>query len=470
MLDFKIIAKDGKARTGILKLNNGVVKTPAFLPVGTKATVKTLAPWELEEIGVQIIVNNTYHLHFSPGEELIQKAGGVHKFMNWNKPILTDSGGFQAYSLGFGSEMGASKFLYDKIKIKDNKIIYEKSNGVYKENIKIKTKEENSNKSNDVNKKDINSKVDEKDEVKSSNEMKSNNTYKSNKRSKSEQSSHARMREDGVIFKSIYNGKKEILTPEKSIQIQQKLGADIILALDECTPPNSDYEYTKNSLERTNQWAIRSIKAKTSDQALYGIIQGGLFRDLRVKSTQFISKLTKGNHTLKEYGLPSNVGFDGIAIGGAFGRNEMYKTLDWITENLPEEVPIHLLGIGTVEDIFESVMRGIDTFDCVGPTRIARVGYAYVNPPLGNRKNKFRIRLTRAEYRDDFSPIDSNCGCKMCSSFTRAYVHHLFKSREMLGYRILSYHNIFFFMRLMKSIREAIESHSFNDLYNKWMV
>ena len=398
MFDFKITAKEKNAKIGILKLNHGIVKTPAFLPVGTKATVKTISPEELKEIGVQIIVNNTYHLHFSPGEDLIEKAGGVNKFMAWDRPIFTDSGGFQAYSLGLGTKLGASKFLY-------------------KTEEKNKTTQPNKKKSADIDK-------------------------------------------DGVIFRSIYDGKKEILTPEKSIAIQQKLGSDIILSLDECTPPNADYTYTKESMKLTHRWAKRSIDAKTSDQALYGIIQGGLFQDLREESTRFIcSNLKKNNEK----------GFDGIAIGGAFGRDEMYETLDWIMPKIPNKIPVHLLGIGTVEDIFESVKRGVDTFDCVGPTRIARVGYAYVKPPEGNRKNKYRIRLIRSKYKDDFSPIDKNCTCKMCKTYTKAYINHLFRNKEMLAYRIVSYHNIHFFINLMREIRSAIEKKQFEKLFDDWM-
>ncbi len=378
------------ARLGKIELAHGIVETPAFLPVATKATVKTLSPKELDEIGTQIVITNTYHLYLKPGTKLIKEAGGVHKFMAWNKPVMSDSGGFQAFSLGLGAELGEGKFKYD-VGERPKKPVMERK---------------------------------------------------------------AYVNQDKVVFQSIYDGSYHELTPEKSIEIQEALGTDIIVALDECPPPSADYNYTKESMERTHKWAIRSLKAHTTDQAIYGVVQGGIFEDLRKESARFISKLD----------------FDGIAIGGAFGKDEMYKTLDWIKEELPDKKPRHLLGIGTITDIFNSVARGIDTFDCVGPTRIARVGYAYIRKESGgNIKNKFRIRLTKKEFKHDFQPLDKNCDCYVCKTFSRAYLHHLFKSNEILGLRLLSYHNIYFFNKLMREIRESIKNETFDKLYDYWM-
>ncbi|MDK2849575.1 MAG: queuine tRNA-ribosyltransferase, partial [Candidatus Woesearchaeota archaeon] len=365
-LKFSIKKVEKGARRGKIELPHGVVETPAFLPVATKATVKTLSPKELDEIGTQIVITNTYHLYLKPGTDLIKKAGGINKFMSWDKPVMSDSGGFQAFSLGLGAELGESKFKYD-VNEKPKKPTIERKAFVDK---------------------------------------------------------------DKVIFQSVYDGSYHELTPEKSIEIQEALNTDIIVALDECPPPSADYGYTKESMQRTHEWALRSLKAHTTSQAIYGVVQGGLFEDLRKESARFISKQD----------------FDGIAIGGAFGKDEMYKTLDWIIPELPDNKPRHLLGIGTISDIFNSVARGVDTFDCVGPTRIARVGYAYIRKESGgNLKNKFRIRITKKEFKDDFSSLDKNCNCYVCRNFSRAYIHHLFKSNEILGLRLLSYHNIYFF-------------------------
>jgi len=389
-LKFSIKKTSKKSRLGVIELPHGIVETPAFLPVATKATVKTLSSKELEEIGTQIIITNTYHLYLKPGVGLIKKAGGIHRFMSWNKPIMSDSGGFQAFSLGLGAELGESKFKYD------------------------------------VNEKPKKPTIERK----------------------------AYVNKDKVVFQSVYDGSYHELTPEKSIEIQEALNTDIIVALDECPPPSADYQYTKESMLRTHEWALRSLKAHKTRQAIYGVIQGGLFEDLRKKSARFISKQD----------------FDGIAIGGAFGKNEMYKTLEWIVPELPENKPRHLLGIGTISDIFNSVALGIDTFDCVGPTRIARVGYAYIRKKSGgNKKNKFRIRITKKEFKNDFKPLDPNCNCYVCKTFSRAYLHHLFKSNEILGLKLLSYHNVYFFNKLMFEIRESIKQKTFEKLYHHWL-
>ncbi|MEM4396408.1 MAG: tRNA guanosine(34) transglycosylase Tgt [Candidatus Woesearchaeota archaeon] len=393
---FKKINEDNNtyARTGILEIRGRKVETPNFLPVATKATVKTLSSEDLKEIGVQMIISNTYHLHLKPGEKKVRELGGLHKMMNFDGIIVTDSGGFQAFSLGIGAELGANKFDYSL----------------------------------------------EQDRKRSDEKL-------------------ARISEEGVFFRSIYDGHEELLTPEKSIEIQKDLDSDIILALDECTAPSADYNYTLESMKRTHRWELRSLnkwkelkKEGKSDQSLYGIIQGGLFKELRIESTKFISSLD----------------FDGIAIGGAFGRNEMYETLDWIVPFIDKEKPIHLLGIGTVEDIFESVARGIDTLDCVTPTRMARVRYVYILPESGgNVENKFRYKLGSAHFDD--KPLDENCNCYVCKNYSRGYIYHLFKAEEMLAMRLLTYHNVYFFINLMKQIRDSINEGNFEKLYENWL-
>lgn len=393
-MKFKIIKSIKKRRLGEIKLPNGKIKTPAFIPVATKASVKALSKHDLEELTPQILMCNTYHLMLRPGADLIKKFKGLHKFMNWNKPIITDSAGFQAFSLGYGKEHFTGKI------------------GSYF-----------------VGKKQQPKKKVEK---------------------------LALINDNHVKFKSIYDEKIKTLTPEKSIKIQEKLGGDIIIALDECTSPFSSYNYTKNSLERTHKWAVRCIKAHKTKQALFGVIQGGEYKDLREKSAKFISSLD----------------FDGYCIGGSLGKTKqkMHNILEWCINLLPENKPRHLLGIGTVEDIFNSVERGIDLFDCVAPPRLARAGYIYISYKSGgSKKNKFRYRLKNAKYEKDKLPLDPNCNCKVCKHYSRAYIRHLFKSKELLAYNLATYHNLYFILRLMEDIRKAIKNNEFLKLKNKWL-
>lgn len=390
---FTILNKQGRARTGILKTRHGEVKTPAFLPVATKASVKALSKHDLDELGAQILISNTYHLLLQPGNSLVKEMGGLHKFMNWDKPIMTDSGGFQAFSLGYGIEHNVGKF------------------GIFPGG----------------------------QELKKSNEKKL-----------------AHINDDHVEFKCLKSGIKHKLSPEKSIRIQQDLDSDIILVLDECTSPFADYEYVKNSLERTHRWAKECLTYHDTDQAMFGIIQGSTWEDLRRHSCKTIASM----------------GFDGFAIGGSLGKEkkEMHQILDWCNEELPEEKPKHLLGIGIVEDIIEGVKRGCDTFDCVGPTKIARSGYVYIDAKSGgNKENKFRLKVTNLKFKHDDTPLDPNCDCKMCKTYTRSYVHHLFKAKELLAYKITSYHNIHFMLNLMKNIRKAINENKFDELYDYWL-
>ena len=397
MNTFEILNRQDKARTGILNLKHGKIKTPAFAPVATKATVKTLTNDDLLEMEAQVLMCNTYHLYLRPGSKNIQDKEGLNRFMSWKRPLMTDSGGYQVFSLGLGAELGSSKFEYD-------------------------TEER--------------------------------------ERSKQIRNKIAKVTEEGVEFRSIYDGSKHFFTPEKSIKIQNELGADIIFAFDECTPPSADYKYTKQSMERTHRWLERCLKTKTglkNNQLLFGIIQGGTFKDLRKESSKFV-----------------NDRCEAIGIGGSFGKRQMNEVLDWIypfiNDGNSENKPRHLLGIGTVYDIFEAVKRGMDLFDCVGPQMIARTGYIYISPESGGKKeNKFRIRITNEKFKDDNAPIDPNCDCKMCKTYSRAYLHHLFDVNEYSAKRIATYHNLYFILNLMKQIRDAINKKEFDELYIKWM-
>jgi len=391
VLKFKVKKQDGNARTGFLKLKHGIVKTPELMPVATKATVKALTSKDLENLRAQILICNTYHLMLQPTADVIEKIGGLHKFMNWKKPIVTDSGGFQAFSLGLGREHAVGKMYFP---------------GEDKSAHKPRGK------------------------------------------------SIAKINDMGITFRSIYDNSRQFLSPEKSIRIQEKLGADMILVLDECTSPLSDKQYTANSMERTHKWAKECLDIHETDQALVGIVQGGHWQDLREKSARFIA----------------NLNFDGIAIGGSLGKskNDMHNVLDWVIPNLPEKKPRHLLGIGVVQDIFESVERGVDLFDCVGPTRMARSGFVYVRPPLGTKRNKFRYKINSLKFKDDDTPLDPNCKCKICNNYSKAYIYHLFKTEELLGYNLLSYHNVYFMLQLMKEIRQAINEGYYQKLKKEW--
>ena len=392
LLEFKVKSKDGKARTGLLKLKHGIVNTPELILVATKATVKALSPDDLNELGAQILICNTYHLMLQPDADVILELGGLNKFMNWNKPLITDSGGFQAFSLGLGKECAVGKIFFPGEEYRNNK---------------------------------------------------------------PKGKSIAHINEKGIRFRSIYDNSKQFLTPEKSIKIQEKLGADMILVLDECTSPLSSKEYTAKSLERTHKWAKKCLEVHDTNQALIGIIQGGHWKDLREKSAKYIVSLD----------------FDSYAIGGSLGKSkkDMYNILDWVIPYLPENKTRHLLGIGVVEDIFESVERGIDLFDCVSPTRMARSGFACITPPIGTKKNKYRIKLSSIKYRQDKTSLDPNCKCKVCNNYSRAYLHHLLKTEELLGYNLISFHNVYFMLGLMNKIRNAINKGTYQKLKKEWL-
>lgn len=348
--------KQTGARLGRVHTPHGVIDTPAFMPVGTQATVKAMSPQELKEIGAQIILSNTYHLYIRPGHKLIEKAGGLHGFMNWDRPILTDSGGFQVFSL----------------------------------------------------------------------------------------SEFRKIKEEGVEFKSHLDGSKHLFTPEYVMEIENSLGADIIMAFDECAPYPCDWDYAKNSMERTLRWLKRCKDAhnNTEKQALFGIVQGSTYKDLRIESAR----------RTVEIGLP------GYAIGGlSVGESKelMNEVLDYTVQELPKDKPRYLMGVGSPDALLDGAIRGIDMFDCVLPTRIARNGTVMTS------RGKLVVR--NAEFSEDFLPIDEECDCYACKNFSRAYIRHLIKAGEILGGRLTSIHNLRFLQKLMSNIRKAISEDRLGD-------
>jgi len=395
MFSFKLLVKDKAARAGEIVTPHGSIQTPSFIPVGTLATVKGISVDDLRRIGSQVIIANTYHLHLQPGEDLIEKMGGLHQFMGWDGPLITDSGGFQIFSLGAAKEHGVGKIapIFPD----------EKNHGGHIRSKKGK--------------------------------------------------SFVHVDEDGVEFISYRNGTRHRFTPERVIEIERKLGADMILVLDECTSPLHDYEYTKKAMERTHRWAIRALKEfkRTSfkSQALFGIIQGGAYQDLRKKSAKFIS----------------GQDFDGYAIGGSLGKSteEMHQVLEWTIPPLPQDKPRHLLGIGEIEDIFEVVKRGVDLFDCVLPTRLARTGTLFTK-----EAERFRIHIRNAQYTNDPRPIEKGCDCYTCCNFSRAYLRYLFMAKELLVIQLASIHNLHFLESLMRRMRTAIKEKRLAELKKEW--
>lgn len=346
--------KHTKARTGTIETKHGSIQTPVFMPVGTRATVKTMTPEELKSIGAEIILSNTYHLYLRPGMEIMEEMGGLHRFMHWDRPILTDSGGFQVFSL---SQM-------------------------------------------------------------------------------------RKITEEGVTFRSHIDGSRHFIGPEESIRIQHILGSDIIMAFDECAPYPASREYIEQSMERTTRWAARCVEAHQDkkDQALFGIVQGGMYKDLRARSAEGLLALN----------------FPGYAVGGlSVGEplDLMTDILDYTTDFLPQDKPRYLMGVGTPDYLFEAVRYGIDMADCVLPTRIARNGTVFT-------KNG-RLVIRNAKYRTDDRPLDPACDCYTCINYSRAYIRHLFNVNEILGPRLTTVHNLHFLLRLMERIREAIEKDDF---------
>ena len=373
------------ARAGRVETPHGSFNTPAFCNVGTKGTVKAVLPEDLKDkVGTEVVLANTYHLFLQPGEELVAEAGGLHKFMNWHGPLVSDSGGFQVFSLGVGYDKGVTKFT------KPDQEVVTAVPTVFDEDIATQ---------------------------------------------------HGRLAvvdDEGVSFTSHIDGTLYRFTPERSIEIQHKLGADIFFAFDECTSPEADYAYQKEAGERTHRWAERSLVAHRNNlearkkQAIFGVVQGGRYPDLRAWSA-------------KEIG---DMGFDGFGIGGSFSKKDMGEALTAAITPLPPEKPRHFLGIGEPEDLFEGVSQGIDMFDCVAPTRLARTGTIYT------RRGK--INLMKSEYIRDFSPLDSETGGYASENYTKAYLAHLFRAKEMLGPIIASIHNLYFIVSLMRDIRQSI--------------
>jgi tRNA-guanine transglycosylase len=409
-LKFKILKREEKsqARLGLLETRNGVIETPYFVPVSTLGSLRSLDARDMDELGVQCSLCNTYHLHLRPGDELVKKMGGIHKFMNFPEPLFSDSGGFQAFSLGFAREHNIGKIGFFPGEDRKGKKEAEEEREDKKEPIV-----ENSGKN------------------------------------------LTKISDEGIHFKSIYDGSWHYLDAKKSMEIQSNLGTDMIMAFDECTSPFSSYEYTKKSMGRTHDWAKKSLKYHDKKQALYGIIQGGCFEDLRDESTKFISSLD----------------CEGIAIGGSLGncKADMHRILEWVVPKLDDR-PRHLLGIGDIDDLFECVERGIDTFDCVSPTRNARRGGLFLLPQSGgNVENKFRLNIGGEKYKEDGQPIDPACGCSTCQNYSRAYLRHLLSVGELTYYRLASIHNVHFMLRLMKSIRESLKNGTFAELKKQWL-
>jgi queuine tRNA-ribosyltransferase len=383
---FEVLAEDpgSRARVGRIDTPHGSLRTPAFIFCATKATVKAASVEDLEAANVDIILANTYHMLIQPGPDVVERMGGLHKFMGWDGPMLTDSGGFQIFSLGQGTEA---------------------------------------------------------DEIKSSGARKQTKLLQ-------------KLTEEGATFRSPRDGSYHTLSPESSIQIQRKLGANLIVVLDECTPYHVDQAYTENSLALTKRWADRSLaefeRSHDGRQALYGVVQGGVYEALRRESAEFVSSRP----------------FFGHAVGGCLGAqaDQMYDVVRYSMEPLRRDRPVHLLGIGAIRDIWEGVEMGIDTFDCVTPTRIARHGWA-----LSREAPSFRRNLKNAKFREDDAPLDEDCDCIACRRHSRAYIHHLLKANEILGLHLLTVHNIRYMTRLLATVRSAILAGRLKEAKADWL-
>jgi len=390
--------KNSLGRVGVLNTPHGDILTPSFVPVGTKATIKAVTPEMMVDLGAQVILANTYHLYLQPGDEIVAEAGGLGKFMNWSGPTMTDSGGFQVFSLGAAYGKEISKI----VKPADSSVQIPERSSADEGVPRLAT-----------------------------------------------------IGNDGVSFRSHLDGSLHYITPEKSIQIQQNLGADIIFAFDECTSPTETDRYQEEALYRTHSWAKRSLdehkklEAGKGDskypQALFGIVQGGRSEKLRKQSAEIIG----------------NMDFDGFGIGGSFAKEDMSTAVKWVNEVLPEDKPRHLLGIGEPEDLFMGVENGVDLFDCVAPTRIARNGTLYT-------KNG-KINMMNAQYVKDFTPVEDGCACYTCTKYTRAYVSHLYRAKEMLAGTLGSIHNVYFINKLVMDMRNAILNDTFFEFKEEFL-
>ncbi len=404
---FEVLQKDvsSAARLGRLRTPHGMILTPNFVPVGTQATLKGLTPVEMKEIGVQLVFANTYHLFLRGKEDVVEEVGGLGRFMGWDGPTITDSGGFQVFSLGSAQRGVRGKSKLTKFSKDEDSSFLRK--------------------------------------VRSPTRRLKASFARGYGRLKP-----ADIDDDGATFYSHLNGDVYRLTPEVSIQLQEKLGADLIVAFDDHESPIWDYKETQVSLERTHRWAIESLAAQARrDQLMYGVVHGGIFQDLREESARFIDK-----H------------FSAIAIGGAYASKEvLYDVIDWCVPYFQEDKPRHLLGIGEIVDLFAGVRRGMDLFDCVAPSRRARHGNIYV------RGARFTIQITNSQFGKDLGPLDPDCLCLSCKNFSRAYIHHLFKAGEILGMRLATYHNVFFIVNLMSEMRRAIGEGRFDQMEAEWL-
>ena len=405
-LTFDIAVEREAARLGRLGTPHGAIETPAFVAVGTQASVKSVLPEAVVGTGIQILFANAYHLYLRPGPQVVAAHGGLHRFMNWIGPIMTDSGGFQVFSLGAGKEHGVGKVA---------NIFPGEEGGVLASRPRLR-----------------------------------------------ENSSMVIVDEEGVRFTSHIDGSEHLFTPEVSIAIQRSLGADIILAFDECTSPLHDATYTLVSTERTHSWASRSLRAFAESrplhgypQALFGVVQGGAFQEIREHSAQVIGSMD----------------FDGFAIGGNLGKThaDMHRVIGWTVPHLPRGKPRHLLGIGDVTSVFEAVERGVDTFDCVSPTRNARNGGVLAQYDGGETVVNFRLNLRNSRFAEDPRPLEQGCDCYSCRYYTRAYIHHLFRANEQLAQQLASIHNLRFMARLLAEIRNSLRHDRFAELKGEWL-
>ncbi len=418
---FAHVDPKSNARLGVIATPHGIIQTPAFVPVGTQAAVKSLTPDELNTLGVQLFFVNTYHTYLRPGLPVIEKFGGLHNFMGWKGPIITDSGGFQVFSLG-GKKL--VNVAISESAVLDRKRFAQRTSRKDGQRLDVFP-----------------------DDYKPIGEL-------------------VAIDEDGVTFTSHWDGTKHRFTPERSIEIQHALGSDIMIAFDECAPYPVTLEYATAAMNRTHRWAARSLaehqkfwkrdaKAKKPYQALYGVVQGSVYEALRQESAKTIAAMDT----------------DGIAIGGVSvgeSKEEMRHVLEWVSPHLPDAKPRHLLGVGEIDDIFVLVEYGMDTFDCVQPSRLARMGKLYVAPKLNNDRT-YMIDITKEAFAEDASGIDPTCVCYTCTHFSRAYLHHLFRVRELLGYRLATLHNIHFVTMLVSDIRAALQNKTFLEMKQKWL-
>ena len=376
---FQIESRDGAARAGTLHLPHGTVQTPAFVPLASSATVRSLQASEVEALGYEMVLGNTFHLFIRPGQDLMRKMGGMHEFMGWRKPIITDSGGFQVFSMGHGT-------VAEEIK---------RSGGSRGER----------------------------------------------------QGKVVKIAEEGVTFRSYLDGSSQFMGPETSMEMQGAIGSDIALAFDECTPFHATKDYTQRSTERTHRWLDRCVswhkEHAESGRLLYGIVQGGVYPELRAESLDFVA----------------SSGVMGIAIGGSLGQDkeQMTEVVGWVLKDSPDELPRHLLGVGDVDDLVSGVRDGVDTFDCATPTRLGRHGTALVADPEG----RWRLDLTSSRHADSTEPIAEGCPCPACTDHTRGYLHYLIKARELTGVRLITLHNLTFMQELMAGFRRAITDDRF---------